>query len=47
MIEILLICFKEIGLPEELGTFIIKFFGPAVKITGHRKEEEDEVNLFS
>ena len=31
-IETVLMCLKEIGLPEELENILIKFFGPALKI---------------
>ena len=32
MLEMVLICLKEIGCPEDLKTLLIKFFGPAFKI---------------
>ena len=32
MVEAVLICCKEIGLPGELTTLLINFFGPAFKI---------------
>ena len=32
MIEMVLMCLKEISFPEDLETLLIKFFGPAFKI---------------
>ena len=32
MIEMVLMCLKEINCPDELQTLLVKFFGPAFKI---------------
>ena len=46
MIEVVLMCFKEIAFPEDLETLLIKFFGPAFKIIMNRGEEPNGVEYL-
>ena len=42
MIEMVLMCLKEIGCPEDLEHLLIKFFGPAFKIIQSSHEEQGD-----
>ena len=41
IVEMVMICLKEIGYPQDLETLLIKFFGPALKILEQRNEQTD------
>ena len=41
MIETVLTCFKEIEFPEDMGTLVIKFIGPSLKILKFLRDDVD------